>query len=345
MIRTAAVVYCAAALVPFAVPVRAAENTWCCCVPSDPAVVSGSSVTLSAWYAAPRGARVGYRWESLDGIGKIVTANGVTTWDFTGVDPEAIGTAGAAVRAIVNGKPAANSCTLEVVVVSPGQARRRGVGAAPLPAGPSLSTKRRFFTRNSSEEEGFGLYSYVLFQYSPATAAEKARYQAIFRAVVRRMNPIGLMPEKVDRKSINITALPVRGAVPDPEADDETLAKWLVENYDYRYAADLLTPDLLSKGGIKRGTALGSGIYIVSVPAPLSRNAAVKPFIQNLSSVQSDLAVTWVAFFINLAAQNRDWTTGIPYRFAMNLRNQIEIFAAAVPDVKNSIAQLIPLVK
>jgi hypothetical protein len=306
------------------------------CVPSAPAAKVGTSVTLSAWYTPPAGARPEFRWSVT--TGSVRVGKDATVWDLKNARA---GAASADVDALVDGVKIA-SCSLEVRIQGEQADKSRttpsssGEGAIALPSpGPApgvVMSGRAFLTRGQTEPAGFGLYSYILFG-SPPSAAERDQYVAIFDATLRLMRPLSDLAGALKPAQLNATFLPLK-TLPTSDPD----GKWLVDNYDYSVAA----ADL-ARAGIRGDTA---GAYIVSVRTPLSQGSAAPPLlIQNLSHVPPSLASTWVTIFLNQAAQERFWNSNTIDGLLAKMRLAIALAAEGAPQIKTAIATLISVSK
>jgi hypothetical protein len=304
------------------------------CLPSAPSAQAGSSVTLTAWYDAAGSAAPKFKWSVTEG--RVRSDKGVTLWDLGTAHP---GTAYADVEAIVNGAKAA-SCSVELHIEGKQPDRTRSTPDAPIPlpapppptAGPVVATSRAFLPAGQVEPEGFGLYSYILIGAPPAPA-DRDRYAAIFEATLRLMRPVDQLARALKTSQLNATWLPVK-SLPDSDPD----AKWLVDNYDYAQGA----VDLV-RAGI-RGNP--TGIYIVSARTPLSRATPAPPFlVQDLSHVPAALASTWVALFINQAAQEHFWNTNTMDGMVAKMRLAIALTAEGVPAIKTAMATWISISK
>jgi hypothetical protein len=297
------------------------------CLPSAPSAAAGTSVVLNAWNS---GREVSPKYEWTVSAGSVRSENGVTTWDLKGVHA---GTANADVNAIVNGAKVA-SCSLELRVYDEHPDAKRTIPqASPSGAGGGVATSgRAFLVSGGNEGDGFGLYSYLLIG-APPSAADRNAYLAVFEAALRLMRPVGELSRALKSSQLNATFIPVKKS-PDAEPDPQ----WLVNNYDYSAGTEMLV-----RAGI-RGNA--SGVYIVSVRAPLSRGSPAPPFlVQDLSHVPPSLASTWVTLFINQAAQERFWNTNTIDGLVAKLRLAIAVTAEGVPSVKNAIATWISISK
>jgi hypothetical protein len=298
--------------------VAAAAQAEMVCLPSSPSALVGSSVTVSAWYQSPDGAKPEFKW-SVTG-GAVHSESGVTTWDLRSADT---GTVYADVDAMVNGAKAA---TCEIQLVVEGKVPKyRGVGPAIVMSG------RGFLAPGKTEPDGFGLYSYILFGSRPASA-DRDRYIAILDAALRLLKPTNDLAASIKPFQLNATWLPVTSL---PASDPD--AKWLVDNYDYTKAA----VDL-SSFGVRDPNA----IYIFSVKAPLSKGAPKPPFLkQDLSHVPTELASTWVTLFINQAAQERYWDSNTLAGIAAKMRLAIALTAQGVPNIETAMGTWLSISK
>lgn len=198
------------------------------------------------------------------------------------------------------------------------------------PASEIEHTARDLLNPTSTEETGFGLYSYLLFDSRPPTGSRaEDRHLAALQAFVYMVVPIAQSREHWEQQEINITYVPVRSDV------EETPAS-LLANYDYARAQLLLTalpPDA-------RPLTQGAGPYIVSYRRPLTAIARQGAYVdddeylfQDLSSVPARVVRLWVGEFLSQVRQPEYWRDRPMQDFALRLRTHLASLADFVDEV------------
>ena len=315
--------------------VAAADND-ILCLPSAPSGVTGSSVTVSVWYGPPT-AGLQYQWSPS--LGAILRQDDHTfIWDLKNAP---VGQANADLDIKGNGATKAScSVALQITGDKPAETRGRG-GYKAIAAGGGEETIAasgfEFIVRGpkgfTEPADRYGLYSYILFGSKPKDE-ERERYLAIFNALLRLIKPLRALEGPLSADQLNATRIPVLSnpAQGKPEATPE--AAWMVDNYDYNGATGLL-----AGSGVPHQA---DGIYIVSVKAPLTGQAPVKPYlVLDFSKVPGTIASTWVNVFLNQAAQVRFWDTDNLQYFVANLRKYSELTSPGVPLVQSQIASIV----
>src|SRR5262249_552440 len=145
------------------------------------------------------------------------------------------------------------------------------------------------------EEDGYGLYSYLLFSSPPRDTARE-RYRQAIAAYLDTFRLVDEYAVHFRPAELNITYLPLRRR----PATSRPSVNWVLENYDYARAgaflAKLTTPHL-------------EGPYIVShLNTPLSETSVVNLYLdQDLSSVPARLVALWVKDFEARVGAGRSW--------------------------------------
>jgi hypothetical protein len=191
---------------------------------------------------------------------------------------------------------------------------------------------RRLLSSGEGEEQGFGLYSYVLFKRraAPGTAVYDL-YRSTMQALIGQVEPIeGLLPYR-DKSELNVTYVPVSEGNPFEEDADA-----LLQRYDYARAR-VLASAIADAGG--------EGPYLVSVPAPLGdgRVPPERVLVQDLTGVPARLASLWVRKFVEQVAEPRAWDDVGFGQLVLLLRTRIAQEADAFPEYRSALVSLILL--
>jgi len=205
---------------------------------------------------------------------------------------------------------------------------------ASLPAPTQRETTRAPLVETHPEDEGYGLYSYLLFG-TPPLPATRDRYLRTIMAYLEMIPPTAETLRYIpNRWELNITYLPLTDPPPAEftgsagHIDLSAAAEWMLQHYNYARARALLR--------LLPGTH-NSGPYLVSQLKPLTGNSAVvQPYLwQDLSHVQPDLVQTWIREFMAQVAAPQSWDRprAVP-QFALQLRNAIAVAATEVPDIQ-----------
>ncbi len=190
-------------------------------------------------------------------------------------------------------------------------------------------TGRIFLARDTVEEEGYGLYSYLLIATEP-TLAVRERYLAAIEAWLGLLSEISELEktEAIPRTRLNAAYLPLNANLADAEGGS---ADWVLRHYHYVRARRLLhslDPDL----------ALGP--YIVSVRNPLSTitREPDEYLLQDLTNVPTSLLPAWVTQF-KLCASEEDFSRPKRLRqFRLTLRTFIARLGIGADDVEDMLA-------
>jgi len=225
---------------------------------------------------------------------------------------------------------------------------RKGTSPVAVPGMSSqneLETGSHLLAADESEQQGYGLYSYLLFAARP-TDANRANYLAAIDAVVAMPEVSNLMQKGFPQRSLNITSIPVRGIPPDGESSqsgqaDAGTSEWVLEHYDYARARYLLS---------RLSGRHARGPYLVSTFSPLSGKAGVieKTLRQDLSPVpgnRPDLTRAWVREFLERAGQPRLWDEQGMEAFVQKLRLAIAVVGESVDSIRGAMETLIKWTK
>jgi len=202
-----------------------------------------------------------------------------------------------------------------------------------------LLSGRAFLSSNESEPDGYGLYSYLLFEAPPKDQAERARYLKALEAYLLILQPVTELERHKRRSQLNITLIPVKRK-PELPADlsepkqAARAAEQVLLAYDYARAQVLL--------GALGEAGLSSGPYLISrVPGV----PAAGRVVQDMRNVQPSLVWDWVRAFCWLAAQERSWSATALLKLALNVRNAIALAAGNVGPVKSALGEWIRVVE
>ena len=103
--------------------------------------------------------------------------------------------------------------------------------ACRLQHGVWCPTVRSDLLRNHPEEDGFGLYSYILMP-APPPPASLERFRSVIKSYLVMFQTSDAM-QGIDRSELNITYLPVRSNPPQAFTDEDRRVDWYIHNYDY----------------------------------------------------------------------------------------------------------------
>lgn len=222
---------------------------------------------------------------------------------------------------------------LEVVVIKPLDLK-----------GGKYTTGRAFLLRDKKEDEGYGLYSYLLLASRP-DESKRERYLSTIRAYLRLSHVTELFELLKEKEQINITYLPLKRAPGKnlllgelstmSEQSYSEMAAWVLENYDYDRAQTLLN----KLEGDHQG-----GPYIVSFLKPMSGDKPEPPYLyQDQSTVPPNLAALWMNEFIMQAAQEQFWERKTMYHMVLKMRTYLGIIGEGVQEVTRAVTILIEL--
>ena len=305
------------------------------CVAERPVASPGEVVPLRAWATTlegrPLGDNVQYSWEVE--AGSVQSYGDRARWDVGNVSVGA-GESKVVVAKVIVRRPSegATLCTLDVVisrrVAQPptlGEERIRGV----------LTTGKTFLAHNEREENGYGLYSYLLFGSKP-NAEERPRYAQAVEAYLRILPNLNNLSEHVAPSELNVTYIPVMEKPASAETDSEW-ADRVLDVYDYARAKVLLN---------RLDDEYASGPYIVSVHSPLSQARPRTAYLfEDLRRVVPGLMAHWMEAFTWLTAKERTWTQKNVKELGLGIRNAMIIASQALPQMAVELNQRIRLVE
>ena len=190
-----------------------------------------------------------------------------------------------------------------------------------------LLSGRAFLVPDEREPQGYGLYSYLLFETPPKDEVERGRYLKALEAYLRILPPMEELERHKRRSQLNITLIPAKRAVELPADVGEPkraaqIAESVLAAYDYARAKVLL--DGFGKDVTR------SGPYVISrMPGAIG---ATRLFL-DMSHVAPSLVWDWTRTFCWLAAQERSWSEVAIQKLALNTRNAIAVAAKNTPEV------------
>ncbi len=278
------------------------------CSPQKPTVEPGETISVRAFISSDTLQPMQYTWSAT--AGTIVGHGSEVRWDFSGVIPDKY-------HAYVQVKDSigrSTTCSTQVVVWLPLTGRD-----------PVQETVRSLLVRGKAEEDGYGLYSYLLFGSPPNDSASRERYCVAIKTYLKLIPDITILEEYYKHSELNITYLPV-GSAPGGTISVD----WVLEHYDYGRARVLL--NTISND-------LRNGPYFISTLEPLSGKSELlsKYLYQDLSAVPLHLTSMWVKEFLNQSAQERFWEERTARRFVLEIRTTIGQLAEGLPDVRNAL--------
>ncbi|MEN8123307.1 MAG: hypothetical protein ABFS35_23420 [Bacteroidota bacterium] len=189
---------------------------------------------------------------------------------------------------------------------------------------------RNYLVSGEYEQEGFGLYSYILFTENP-DKNDSLKYAALLSAYLNKIPEVNQLLKYVSSDSINNVYLPV---MEDPYyingLNDSEQIDTLIEIYDYARAQAYLN---------KFEEDLTYGPYIISYNIPLSQagNIKSKYLLQDLSSVHPEVVTLWVDEFLKQSSQEAYWDEEYLRNFSNDLRNAIAIAADGLKSTVESL--------
>lgn len=288
------------------------------CTPDQASVFPGETTTIKVLVNPGVKEPLTYRWSAT--AGQIEGRGPEAKWSFAGVRP---GLYEATVR-VRDQKGKEREYPVRVAVNErPGERGRR--------------TGWHLLVKGKQEEQGYGLYSYVLFGSIPEGEGLK-RFVETIKAYLSLMPAIVGLEEYSPRKELNISYLPVREE--NPEAADDPKEKltpeWVFKNYDLARASTILAK---LEGNYRDGP------YILAfLSPPLKSTTTPRPYLtMDLSKVPPNLIRAWMKEFLNQAAQERYWEERRVPKFVLNLRTGIEVASNVYPDVEKAVKKWVTL--
>jgi hypothetical protein len=300
------------------------------CLAEQPAIVEGEAVILRTWtVGVPAEATEDLRvqWQVTDG--RIEMHGAIARWDLSTVTLEPR-EGQRRVQATIAALPAHGSaieCRVEVAIGS----KDTTLADRGTLRGETLSSAKRYLLPGDTEEEGYGLYSYLLFSAPPRDGEETARYLKTIEAYLLVLQDVDeYLRRHVRKRHLNATYIPLR-QLPQPAASNDEWAASVLAVYDYTAAQELLR---------NVGASAQQGPYLISALQPLTRSAVSTHLWEDLSGVVPDLAWDWLRFFTYLAAQERSWSQESLRRLALNMHNLIAVAGKVAPELVSGFIRL-----
>ena len=243
-------------------------------------------------------------------------------------------------RTLVAGTPHGVELGLETAAQGP-----VGAGGGTPPSPSTIYTARGTLFTAESEEEGYSLYSYLLFQRNDQSGENYERRVAAIRGFIDEIDELAaLEAQGVPREEINIFYVPLRPFMNEVSFDvmriylvglkrDESV-KQIIESYDFARSRLLL----------QKLDLTADGPYIVSYRTPISGRQGISPeqlLVQDLSRVPPDLVRLWIIEFKRQVVQERSGKNTNLRRFTLRLRTEIAILAKAFHITKEAVASMI----
>ncbi|REG45545.1 hypothetical protein B0G80_9153 [Paraburkholderia sp. BL6669N2] len=320
--------------------VGAAASLRSVCLPDQPVVQAGKSVTLRVWATDADGAVITrpIRLTWAASIGRIV-GDQIATWSFeSGADGSAEVIKAHAVVTIDDEMLGRAVCDLSVYLSK----SNNSLGLSGANRSPMLSD-RAFLLHSSDPPRGYGLYSYLLFYAPPGSDEERQRYLSAIEAYLLILQPLEEMERYRRRSELDIILLPLKSNVEIPadlsNQDQLThMAERVLAAYDYARAKVLL---------FEFGKASSTtGPYLVSKIADEGNSSAAGSLLSfDMSHVVPKLVHNWVRTFCSLTAQEHSWSDVVLAKIALDTRNVIAVGANETPQIVTSLKNWIQLVK
>lgn len=307
--------------------IEQSEGLSVACAPERPVVYPGESVAVKTWVTDLSGSPVKtplqFAWKGSEGeIAGAATAD----WEMGRDVPK--GEAGREVTSTVVVRDEQNrvgQCEATVIVAKPqekSEQQTRAQNRASFLSGTSL------LLPEAKEPEGYGLYSYLLFDSPPKSDLARKRYLSAIRAYLYQLPTIKELEQYRAKKALNITLMPIKRniAVPVNFNDSNSLkqtAEQLLAVYDYPRAQLLLAE--MGKDGYQ------SGPYMFSrTPGGSKQNDTL---FFNMSKASPELISDWVNAFRLLTSQQHSWSAMALRKLGLQVRNVIAVSAGATPVV------------
>ena len=283
------------------------------CSPTQPVVTIGGTVAIRV-FLSPVWNTPSVKWSATGGgIGSSDDVR--NTWTAEGEAGQSV------ISVVVSEGSVVQRCSVRVLVIEDAL-RGRDTGLAVV--GPSLS-----------EPDGYALYSYLLLSQRPSAAAA-ARYRQLIDAAIRMVPGLVDLQRFLPRSELNYLAVPVSAelaAIAATQKGRSITVTDVLEHYDYARARAWLA---------KLNTNDRDGPYLVSVRAPISSAATVDVYLrQDLSAVPPALVGTWVAEFLNQAAQERAWGEVAGPSLALRMRTALAQLALGYPDLVKAMPNVV----
>jgi hypothetical protein len=287
------------------------------CSVDAPVAGPHEDVGANVYVLAPEGESLRYRWKasggSLDRTDQPEVKwnpKGAASGTFT-LSVEVAGSAG-------------DSASCSVAVIAGSTERSVAPGASVY----TRQVRKSMLLRGKTEEEHFGLYSYLLLG-GPVNDSNRERYTTFLKSFLTDVLIYDPLSKEFAPQQLNIAYLPVVSDLPVSFNVD-----WVLSHYDFERSQGLMSrfPELH-----------GWGPFIVSVAQPLSKDRQLsdpKPrLLEDLSTVPVTVVDFWVKQFLIQTAQDR-WDSATLSGLALRMRTAIEVAAIGSKEVRTSVMGL-----
>src|SRR5262249_26426783 len=257
----------------------------------------------------------------------------MATWSIgQATETSGSGTRATATVVVKNELARRGTCTLLVYVARPAQSITEG----PI-ISRGLDKGRAFLLPGNDAPDGYGLYSYLLFDTPPKNEQERERFLKAIESYFLILQPLQEMERYRRRSEINIVLLPLKQSVDLPPnlSDPEVAAAAaprVLAMYDYGRAQHLLSA--FGKA------AIPTGPFLISTTNTHPAQNQPRLFF-DMSHVVPKLVWDWVKTFCLLAAQERTWTDVTLKKLALNIRNVLAVASSETPAVVSPLKDLI----
>lgn len=312
------------------------------CAPDRPLVHPGDSVRVNVWVTDQSGgpivSHVQFDWKSSLGD---IAGNESATWSFTEIGVESGPPVKATATVTVHRDSVTSGpCQVAVYVAKPQPVEPSGPDRSGTQH-PSTFTlgARAFLLPTDTEANGYGLYSYLLFDSPPNSEQSRKRDLSAIEAYLRILPSTEEMAHYRRQSQLNIVILPVRYATTLPadlldSSQSERAAQDLLQAYDFARAKVVL-----ANFGI---TQIGGGPYLIS---KLPNDSQGQQLLFDMGHVEPKLVWDWVTAFCSLTAQEQTWTNVTLSKLALNTRNVIAVGARETPGTVSNLKDWIKVAK
>lgn len=176
---------------------------------------------------------------------------------------------------------------------------------------PHFQSGQTLLVKEDPETQGYGLYSYLLFD-SPQNADSASLYQHMIWSCVQEIPDIEkLESQGMSRETLNVLYIPVTARPPDlPRAlssreNKKKWSQWIFKNYNYDRAKVI-------KHLTNHESSPGPHIVSILSPASLSNPYYGPVLVQDFSDLPKDnpiVAFEWVQDFVNRVNGRRNRVT------------------------------------
>jgi len=190
-------------------------------------------------------------------------------------------------------------------------------------------TGRELLAPDEKEEQGYGLYSYLLFQrrIRDLNSPTLKRYRAAIEAYLEIEHVSEILRFR-ERRDMNVTYLPV---VVHSHPSDSTA---MLKNYDYARSKHILAVARVRSG---------DGPFILGTRQPVSRSVSLpkEHLFHVLSTVPERAIGAWVRLFLQQASQEKFWERESRDEFLLRLRTEIAKGGDQIEDLSAAFASIV----